>query len=314
MKNIVISSTPLRISFIGGGTDFKEFYNKNNTYGQVISASINLRTYCLLKKKTKTIVDEKQGFFNNKINNSIIYESFKKFCKEQKIFDNYEIIFFSDIPNGSGLGTSSSFILSLIKSILRINKRLINNKKLINYANYFESVLMKRPIGMQDAWGSEIPGIKKIKFTKKKIHIKKILNKSFLRFVNNKLFLYPVNSYKNNKNLLGKIRANILSSKNINLLKKMNTLSNKAYSAIINEKYDVFLSALKESQSIKSSYANGIVNKSINKCFAYLDKKGLMPLKILGAGGRGFILFYCDNKKKLEEKKINYLDFKVVNS
>ena len=51
MENLVVSSTPLRISFVGGGTDFKEFYERKNFYGQVISAAINFKTYCFMKKK-----------------------------------------------------------------------------------------------------------------------------------------------------------------------------------------------------------------------------------------------------------------------
>lgn len=312
MNNLILCSTPLRVSFIGGGTDFREFYIKNNTYGQVISTAINLKTYCILKKKNKTKIKSDQKLFNNEIYNTNIYKSFSKFTKEQKVYDKYDIIFYSDIPNGSGLGTSSSFILSLLKCFFKSIEKNISDKELINFSNYFESDLMKRPIGMQDAWGSQISGIKKIRFYKNRIDVKAIRKNKFTNFVNNNLFLYPINSFKSNKNILNSIRRNIISNSKTNLFKEMNQLSNKAYESILNDDFKSFLSILRESHDIKSSYTKGVSNKTIEKSFLFLKSKKVVPLKILGAGGRGFILFFCDEKQKLVNNNINYLDFKVV--
>lgn len=313
MNNLILSSTPLRISLIGGGTDFKEFYANTGTYGQVISLAINLNTYCIIKKKNKALINSGESFFKNEISNTNIYVAFTKFLKEQKIDQQYDIVFYSDIPSGSGLGTSSSFILSLLKCFFISIKKKVSLEQLINYSNYFESHLMRRPIGMQDAWGSQIPGIKKIKFTSRKIFVKKINNNKFTNFVNSKLFLFPINAFKSNKELLGNIRKNIVQNRDIvHLLKKMNQLSNNAYEAILNNNYKYLLSILKESHKIKSSYAEGVSNNAIKKSFDYLEKNGLTPLKVLGAGGRGFILFFSNDKKKIIKKKINYLDFKVV--
>ena len=195
MENLVVSSTPLRISFVGGGTDFKEFYERKNFYGQVISAAINFKTYCFMKKKNNLNVKNDKFFFDNNFQKSHVYKKLIYFCRKEGIKNKYDIIFYSDIPNGSGLGTSSSFILSLLKSLYKINKKKISKSNLINKANFFESKLLKRPIGMQDAWGSEIKGIKKIIFKKKKITIKKIYNRKFKNFINKKLFLYPVNYF-----------------------------------------------------------------------------------------------------------------------
>ena len=137
MNKLILSSTPLRISFIGGGTDFKEFYEKNNTYGQVISTTINLNTYCIIKKKINTKIKLDQKFFDNKIYNTNIYKSFNKFAKKYKSHDKYDIIFYSDIPNGSGLGTSSSFILSLLKCFYKSINKKYSNKEIINIISPF---------------------------------------------------------------------------------------------------------------------------------------------------------------------------------
>jgi D-glycero-alpha-D-manno-heptose-7-phosphate kinase len=308
LNNLIFSSTPLRISFIGGGTDFRKFYEKKNNFGQVISAAINLRTYCFMKEKNDLNIKNDKLFFNNKIQNKDVYKKFIYFCKKNSVNKKYDIIFYSDIPNGSGLGTSSSFILSLLKNFYKINNKNISRPKLVEMANYFESKLLKRPIGMQDAWGSEIKGIKKIRFTKKKIIIKKINNKRFKNFINKKLFLYPVNHFVPNDKILKNIKKNI--NKKFHLLCKMNELSEKAYSAIISNNFRLFLKILRESHNIKSQYAPGVVNKKIDNIFSFLKKKKLQPLKILGAGGRGYVLFFCN--KLVNLKNINYLDFSVA--
>jgi D-glycero-alpha-D-manno-heptose-7-phosphate kinase len=92
----------------------------------------------------------------------------------------------------------------------------------------------------------------------------------------------------------------------------MNRLSNRAYKSIIKSDFDSFLSILRDSHDIKSSYSSGVSNKNIEQSFLNLKNKEVMPLKILGAGGRGFILFYCQDKQKLIDNKINHLDFKII--
>tara|TARA_B100001057_G_scaffold471962_1_gene534779 strand:- start:8111 stop:9040 length:930 start_codon:yes stop_codon:yes gene_type:complete len=307
MGSLITSATPLRISFIGGGTDFKEFYEKKDCFGMVISTAINLKTYCFFKEKNNLNLKIDKFFFDNDFQSTNIYKKFISFCRRNKIKKKYDVIFYCDIPNGSGLGTSSSYILSLLKAFYQENKIKINKSKIIEQSNYFESKMLKRPIGMQDAWGSEINGIKKITFKKKKISFIKINNLKFISFVNNKLFLYPVNYFVSNDLILKNIKKNI--NKNIKILQSMNSLTQQAYRAIKFNKFEYFLEILRKSHDLKSKYTNGVTNKKIENLFSFLIKKKMRPLKILGAGGRGYILFYCKNKKNL--KKLNYLDFKV---
>lgn len=307
MSSLITSSTPLRISLIGGGTDFKEFYEKKDCFGMVISVAINLKTYCFLKQKNKINLKIDKFFFDNNFQNTNIYKKFIYFCKKNKIKKKYDIMFYCDIPSGSGLGTSSSYILSLLKAFYLENKIKISKSKLIENSNYFESKLLKRPIGMQDAWGSEIYGIKRITFRKKKISVLKIDNIKFKNFVNNKLFLYPVNYFVSNDLILQSIKKNI--NKNIKILQEMNKLTQLAYNTIKKNDFNSFIGILRKSHDIKSKYTNGVTNQKIEKLFSFLTKKKMKPLKILGAGGRGYILFYCNNKNNL--KRLNYLNFKV---
>ena len=307
MSSLITSSTPLRISLIGGGTDFKEFYEKKNCFGMVISVAINLKTYCFFKQKNNLNLKIDKFFFDNNFQDTNIYKKFIYFCKKNKIDKEYDIIFYCDIPSGSGLGTSSSYILSLLKAFYQENKIKISKSKLIENSNYFESKLLNRPIGMQDAWGSEINGIKKITFRKKKISVSKINNSKFINFVNNKLFLYPVNYFVSNDLILKNIKKNI--NKNIKILQEMNKLTELAYNTIKENDFNSFIEILRKSHDIKSKYSSGVSNQKIEKLFSFLSRRKMKPLKILGAGGRGYILFYCKDKKDL--KKLNYLNFKV---
>ena len=76
MSSLITSSTPLRISLIGGGTDFKEFYEKKDCFGMVISVAINLKTYCFLKQKNKINLKIDKFFFDNNFQNTNIYKKF----------------------------------------------------------------------------------------------------------------------------------------------------------------------------------------------------------------------------------------------
>ena len=90
MENLVVSSTPLRISFVGGGTDFKEFYERKNFYGQVISAAINFKTYCFMKKKNNLNVKNDKFFFDNNFQKSHVYKKLIYFCRKEGIKNKYD--------------------------------------------------------------------------------------------------------------------------------------------------------------------------------------------------------------------------------
>ena len=129
---MIITKTPYRISFCGGGTDLPGFYKKNN--GQVLTTSINSHMYVLVKKQTGIIEYKykihwsKTEFKNNisEINHPIVRETLRFF----KINYPIEISSFADIPASTGLGSSSSFTVGLVKALYAISGKNMSNKHL----------------------------------------------------------------------------------------------------------------------------------------------------------------------------------------
>ena len=160
---MLITKTPLRISFVGGGSDISTFYRIKR--GSVVSMAINKYFYLsihpnfkknglLLKySKTEDIEDV------NKIEHRIIREVFKKYNISNADFSSA-----ADVPAGTGLGSSSSFTVSLLHLIHTYQNRYINQSNLAKEACNIEIDALKEPIGKQDQYGCALGGLKLIKF------------------------------------------------------------------------------------------------------------------------------------------------------
>ena len=150
---MIISKTPLRISYFGGGTDIPIFYTKNK-FGSVLNSTINKFIYVTIKKQSKFFYEKyrlnysKAELVNdvNKIKNPIIRESIKFL----NIQDNIYISTISDIPSSTGLGSSSSFCVGLLNALHKFKGETISKHQLAEEACHIEVDLLKKPIGKQD--------------------------------------------------------------------------------------------------------------------------------------------------------------------
>jgi len=314
-----ITKTPLRISFMGGGTDFPEFFNKYS--GGVISTTIDKYVYVLINKKfdksIKLSYSEIENVKNvNQINHILIKEILKKF----KIINNLEITSIADIPSlGTGLGSSSAFTISTLKSINQfLGNQDINKKQIAELACNIEIDLSKSPIGIQDQYACSFGGLNHISFANKKVEVKKILlsNNEKLNLENSLILVYTNRTRKSNDILKGH-RQNILLKKNINFLKETNDQT-----AILLENFergniDFLAESLNKSWELKKKFNSNVTSKYIDELINYGISNGAIGGKLLGAGKGGFLLFYVpklNRKKFISSFKSNIiLDFKFEN-
>ena len=175
---MIISRTPFRISYFGGGTDFPDWYN--NYGGKVISTTIN--KYCYVNIRTLP------PFFKfryrlrywkteevNKLN-QIKHPSIKETLKFKRFFDSIELLHNADLPAQSGLGASSSFTVGLINCI-NAKKGLISSKRMLaSEAAKIEQDRIGEYVGSQDQYAAAFGGFNIIKFNKNKIEVKTIPN------------------------------------------------------------------------------------------------------------------------------------------
>ena len=164
---MIITRTPLRISFAGGGTDIPSFYKKNS-YGSILSCAINKYIYVSVKKHSKLYPEKIRLNYSeteqvqsvDKIKNPII-----KACLEYlELDDNLYISTVADAPGSSGLGSSSTFCVGLLNALYAYKGKTVNRNKLAEVAANIEIEILKRPIGKQDHYAAAFGSINFFKF------------------------------------------------------------------------------------------------------------------------------------------------------
>ena len=306
----VITKTPMRISFFGGGTDFEKYFKKYS--GSVISTSINKYIYVTVKTQNFFYENYRLNYSKtervsniNQIQNNIIRECIK-YCKiKEKLY----VSTISDIPGMTGLGSSSAFTVGLLKALYQIKGINKSNNQIAKIAAEIEIKKLGSPIGIQDHYSCAVGGFKKINFSKngkvKIIKLDKIINiNDFLK----KSCLIWTNSFKNSNIILKSQKKNIrINSRNLNLISQ---ITKEVYSKIIFKKFKLkeFQSQLVNSWMIKKQLTKKISNQKIENIIKIFSNKEY-GFKILGAGGGGFLFLLGDiNKKILNKNNLKKID------
>ena len=314
MKELIITKTPMRISFVGGGTDIPAYYKKFE--GAVLNASINKYVYIIINKyhdEKKCLLKYAKTELVKNIN-EIQHPLIKNSLKIQNSW-GLDINSISDIPSGTGLGSSSSFTVGLLHALQIINSQKISKVELAELASKVEILLSKSPIGKQDQYAASFGGFNKFTFKKNgNVIVDSISNKINHEFFKKHLLIINTGIEKDNFKVLSEQKKNIRKGgnyiKNLEYMKnsvddfikflKMNDF--KTCGEIIHQNW---IKKKELSKNINNNYFDTIYNEALS-CGAYGGK-------ILGAGGRGFMLIICPiNIKKVIRKKLNnikILDF-----
>ena len=163
---MIISKTPYRISFFGGGSDYPEWYMKNG--GEVLSTTIDKYIYIscrylppFFKHKHRIVWSKLETV---KKTNEIKHNAVRELLNLMKITKGMEIHYDGDLPARSGMGSSSSFVVGLINTINTLLKKKFNKKDLAKKSIYFEQKILKETVGSQDQIATSYGGLNKIKF------------------------------------------------------------------------------------------------------------------------------------------------------
>ncbi len=305
---MIISKTPFRISLIGGGTDFPSYYKRFP--GIVIGGTID--KYCYVSARylpnvfnyKHRIVWSKNEIVTN--NNQIIHPTVKAIFNYLKIKKGLEIHYQGDLQKNSGLGTSSSFCVGLLNSLINLKDKKITSKKLASLAINIEQNIMKEKSGSQDPIWASYGGFNSIRFFKDKFAVNRInisrikLNELSKNFC---LIYTGINKFSNNieKDKISKL------SQNITHLSEIYHLAKEFEYNIINKKnFDFIGSILSEYWSIKKKLSNKVTNNKINEIYNESILAGATGGKIIGSGGGGFLLVYCKKKDQSRLKKRLY--------
>ena len=321
----ILTKTPFRISFFGGGTDFPEWFEKND--GLTISTTINKYCNILVRylppffdfnyrlRYYKTELTKKK----NQIKHPTINKIIQKYYKDKK---GLEIIHYADLPARSGLGASSAFSVGLLKAIYDLNKIQISNQELAKKIINLERYELKESCGLQDQVSCAIGGFNEIYFNKdKKFLVKKskIVNKNKKILEDNIALFFTGISRNANKIERNKIRNISLNENYYNEIYKIALEAKKIFNSPNSSNFMNEISFLmNENWKVKKLLSKNVSSKKINEIYEYGIKNGATSGKILGAGGGGFLLFLTKNlkdKKRLIDKmkKFTYVDIKFLN-
>jgi len=311
---MIISRTPFRISFFGGGTDFPEWYNQNS--GKIIATTINKYCYISVRKLPPFFeYNYRLRYFKtefvkslNKINHPSIRES----LKFSKIIDPMEILHSADLPAQSGLGASSSFTVGLLNALNAYQKKHISKKQLGIDAIEVEQNRIKEAVGSQDQISAAFGGFNIINFFKKKIEINQVItNDKILKDLENSIFLF-FTGYPRKAKIIEKKKINNIK-KNFEYFNEIMDISLKAEQKLYSSKNIVsdFSELMLKYWSLKKKLANNVTNKNIDNLMNLGINNGAYAGKLVGAGGGGFLMFLIDPKKR-EVLKDLFKSFTIV--
>ena len=309
---MIISKTPFRISFFGGGSDYPDWYLKNG--GRVLSTTINKYLYISLKKLPKFFPHNYRISYSRvecvKKVSDIKHIAIREVLKRNLNRIKCEINCISDLPARSGIGSSSTFSVGLLNAVYNFNRKKISKENLYKKAIYLERDILNENVGSQDQIAAAVGGLNSIEFNKNgKIHIRKInCKKSRIIEFQNKLLLFYTGKQR---------KASSIAKEHIDTIKKkkldMSYFSNLALEAekilLSNKNLDILGELLHESWEKKKKISTKISSSKIDDYYNIAKKSGALGGKILGAGGGGFLLIFCNEKKKnIIKKNLNFLE------
>lgn len=302
---MIITKTPFRMSFFGGGTDMESFFMENG--GAVLSTTFD--KYCYVNvRHLPRFFDYSTELSYAKIErvtdvNDIQHPAIRE---AMKMLDMHEIrlTYEADLPARSGLGTSSSFAVGMINAFYALKGKYADKKKLADAAIYLERELCKEAGGWQDQIAASYGGFNRINFNSDGYEVLPlIINQERKRQLNNNLMMF-FTGFTRFSSDVQKANASNKADK-VNQLKEMLALVDEAEKVLVDKQSDLdeFGRLLDHTWRIKRKTGNTVSTNSIDELYDKGLKAGALGGKLLGAGGGGFLVFYVEPDKQEKVKK-----------
>ena len=317
---MIITRTPFRISFAGGGSDLPSFYEKHE--GCVISTSINKYMYISVHptfNREETIIKYNKTEIVKNVND-IQHPIAKQLLLDHKL-NGIEIVSTADIPSGTGLSTSSAYTVGLIHALYAYQGKYCSQERVAREACELEISKLGEPIGKQDQYGTAIGGLKFIRFLQDgSVDVEPlIIDRKVKEELNNNLLLFYTGLTHSASTILEEQSKNIVNENDkFNNLVEMTKLTYDMKDALTSGDLKSFGEILNKNWLLKQKLASSISNDTVSKYYDIAINNGALGGKLLGAGGGGFLLFYCEkeNQEKLRSALSNLVElpFDMENS
>jgi D-glycero-alpha-D-manno-heptose-7-phosphate kinase len=296
---VIISTAPFRISFAGGGSDIPVYYRAKK--GAVLSTSINKYMYIsvhpyfhqgetLLKYSKNELVRNPKDIVH-----PIFREAINEICPQGGI----ELTSTADVPSGTGLGSSSSFTVALLNALYAYKGKFCSKDKLAAKACEIEIERLGEPIGKQDQYAAAHGGLNLIEFNPNETVLVTpvILPKHVVTALESNLLLFYTGDQRDTREILTDQCSEVSTNKDKEAnLSEMVGLAYEMRDQLLGGDLEGFANSLHQGWVLKRTLSSRITNSRIEKFYERAREYGAIGGKLLGAGGGGFLLIYCNQQ------------------
>ena len=314
---MIITKTPLRITFAGGGSDMASYYEEHP--GTCISATINKYVYVLVKKRFDNKIylkySDNEVVDVNKIDD-IQHDFIRETLKFMNVDYGVEIINWADIPTkGTGLGSSSSFLVGLLLALHTLEGRRVSKKTLADQSCYIEIEKCNKPIGIQDQYAAAFGGFNHMEFTAAEHRVSGFgFCDQEIRDISENLHLFYTGITRESKDILATQTQNLISDSEVVQNMHLNVeVAEDLVEHLIYKDIDAIPIALRQNWELKKKFAGNISSSELDRVYDIATTIGeASGGKVIGAGGGGFFLFWAEDKKKLKDALADYQEMPFI--
>jgi D-glycero-alpha-D-manno-heptose-7-phosphate kinase len=302
---MIISRTPVRVSFFGGGTDYREYYERHG--GAVLGTTIDKYVYVSLNRLSRFFeYSIRVGYSKAELVNAvedIVHPSVRECLRFKHVEGNLDIHIFADLPARTGLGSSSSFTVAFLHALYALEGRIVAKDQLAKDALHVEQDLLKENVGSQDQIHAAFGGINVIEFTGKRFRVQPLVISDANRDTLESAMMVFFTGQTRYANEIAKEQIDRIKSRdNDRFLARMRDMVDEAV-AILAEKtgqsmLQSFGRLMDDSWQLKKSLSPSVSNGLIDDAYARAMKAGAYGGKISGAGGGGFLTLICDPSRQ----------------
>lgn len=318
---MIISRTPFRVSFFGGGTDYKGWYHDHN--GAVLATTIDKYCYITCRylppffEHRSRIIYSKMEHVRESID-EIDHPSVREVLRFLKINEGVEIHHDGDLPARTGLGSSSSFTVGLLNSLYALKGQMVSKERLAHEAIHVEQDMIKENVGCQDQTQAAYGGLNLIEFggtNHLRVQPLPLLGEKLNTLQDHMMLFFT--GFSRHASAIAKTQIENIPQKKAQLT-RMHEMVREAVEVLNGNDLLKFGRLLDESWKLKRTLSDKISSPEIDALYATAIKAGAVGGKLLGAGGGGFVLIFAEpsRKDKIRQALKGFLEvpFKFENS
>jgi D-glycero-alpha-D-manno-heptose-7-phosphate kinase len=287
---MIISQTPYRVSFAGGGTDLPAYYQRE--FGAVLSLTIDHHIYVTIHRRFESTI--RISYSRTEVAHTIDevqHELVREAMRMVEIDEPLEITTIGDVPSGTGMGSSSSLTVGLLTALYGYKHRIVSPKLLADQACRVEIDVLRKPIGRQDQYAAAFGGLNYLRFNPNDtVEVEPVPCRAETLAELEQRALLVYTGQTRDANLILERQSNTTELQ-LDVLRAMRDLADEMRQTLAGDgDLDRFAALLHEGWELKRSLGCGISNDHINDWYAVARRAGAVGGKLLGAGGGGFVL------------------------